>query len=248
MRYMLLCLLFVMILPLAAQDDAAILSSVEVEYSEDGIMLMVRGDFPDSCTELGEIEQSIDMTTEPISLSVMIGTTRPADAMCAQVLTSFESSFVLETDDLPAGTYPLTVNNLSIEVTIDPTACPEVQLETYLYEGQGICFLFPEAYSEMSAEGFVLISIPNSDLAFLLVEILPEEKNLEAIAAVYEDSQAARFGAQDAFILEEDDLRQAYVVFAEKRYIFTLQPTSEEAEAAALWETVMNSLFFYTEE
>lgn len=255
MRYMLILLLLIVALPLSAQQDnvisdTAVLSSVEAESSEEGITVTVRGDFPDSCTELGEVSQTVETEGSEINVIVTIETSRPADVMCAQVLTSFETNFVLDTSDLAPGTYTLTVNGISTEISIDPTACPEVQEQSYLYEGQGICFLFPEEYSELSAEGFVMISIPNSDRALIMVQISPEESNLEDIMAIYvEDAVPARFGAQDAFIIENErrELRQAYFVFEGNRYVFTLEGSSEEAGGGDLWETVMNSLFFYEE-
>ena len=255
MRYIPLLLLLILVLPLSAQQDnvisdTAALSSVEAESSEDGITVTVRGDFPDSCTELGELSQTVETEGSEINVVVTIETSRPADVMCAQVLTSFETSFVLNLEDLEPGVYTLTVNGISSEISIDPTTCPEVQQQTYLYEGQGICFLFPENYSELSAEGFVMISIPNSDRALITVQISPEEDVLEDIMIAYiEDAVPARFGAQDSFVIENSrrEIRQAYFVFEGNRYVFTLEGSSEVAGGEDLWATVMNSLFFYSE-
>jgi hypothetical protein len=253
MRNLLLFLLLIVAIPLTAQQDnvvtdTAFVNTVEAENTEDGIVLTIRGDLPDACTELGEVSQTTDTSGETLNIEVLVETSRSGDAICAQVLTGFETSFVLDTSDLAPGRYTLDVNGVLLDITIDPTACPEAEGDKQLYNAQGICFLYPEDSSEMSGEGFVLISQEDSD-ALLLVEIMPEEATLEELAADFEETTPARFGAQDAFIVEDSraDMRQAYVVFEGNRYIFTVQPTSEESGGEALWETVMNSLFFTTE-
>jgi hypothetical protein len=251
MRNALLLLLLIIAMPLSAQQDTVItdtafVNSVEAETTDEGIVLTISGDLPDACTELGDISQTVDRSGDRLTLTLLIETNRAADVMCAQVLTGFETSVVLDTSDLPAGSYTLDVNGVLLDITIDATECPEAEDKTTLYDAQGICFLYPEDFSVMSDEGFVLISQDDSD-ALLLVEINPEDATLEDLASSFDESRTARFGAQDAFIVEDSDaeMRQAYIIFEGNRYVFTVQPINEDGEA--LWETVMNSLFFTTE-
>src|SRR5688572_22564782 len=101
MRNALLLLLLIFVIPLAAQQDSTIVdtafvTSVEAENTEEGIMLTIRGDFPDACTELGEISQSMETSDTTISLELLVETSRSADAICAQVLTGYETSFLLD--------------------------------------------------------------------------------------------------------------------------------------------------------
>jgi inhibitor of cysteine peptidase len=49
----------------------------------------------------------------------VISTTRPADAICTQVLGSFEETIALEVEGLPAGTYTVDVNGVIGSFTLD---------------------------------------------------------------------------------------------------------------------------------
>jgi hypothetical protein len=248
MRKALLLLLLTFAIPLAAQQEATItdtafVNSVEAETTDEGIVLTIRGDLPDACTEVGEVSQNVDTSGDTITVTILVETNRPPDVICAQVLTGFETTVVLDTSELAAGTYIIDVNGVTTEITIGTMECPEERDETKLYDAQGICFLYPEDYSEISAEGFVLLSLEDSDSLFL-VEIDAEEGSLEALAESFEESSPASFGGQALFIVEDSDaeMRQAYAVFEGNRYSFTMQPIDE-----AVWETIMNSLYFYAE-
>ena len=78
------------------------------------------GYLPDSCTTIGDISQSRDGDT----FMVMITTSRPADAVCAQVLVSFEEVIPLDVAGLPAGTYTVDVNGVTdtFTLTVDNVA------------------------------------------------------------------------------------------------------------------------------
>jgi hypothetical protein len=248
MRKALYLFLLVFTIPIAAQQestitDTAFVNSVEAETTDEGVVLTIRGDLPDACTELGEISQNVEASGDTITVKILVETERSPDVICAQVLTPFETSLVLDTSDLAAGTYLIDVNGVSTEITIGTMQCPEETEDSKLYEAQGICFLYPEDYDEMSAEGFILLSQDESDSLFL-VEIDVEEGSLEELAESFEESSPANFGGQELFIVEdsEAEMRQAYAVFEGNRYSFTMQPIDE-----TLWETVMNSLFFTAE-
>jgi hypothetical protein len=247
-KALLLFLVLTIAFPLSAQQgstitDTAYVNSVDAENTDQGVVLSVRGDLPDACTELGEVSQTVDTSGETITVTILIETNRSADVVCAQVLTGFETTVVLDTSELAAGTYTVNVNGVSTEVTVGTMECPQEAEGMSLYEAQGICFLYPEDYQEMSADGFILLSQADSDSLFL-VEIKADESSLEAIAEGFDESSPANFGGQEFFLVEDSDaeMRQAYAVFEGNRYIFTMQPIDE-----GLWETIMTSLFFYAE-
>lgn len=66
----------------------------------------VRGNLPDSCTKRAEVTQ--DRTGN--AFVITITTTRPAGAICTQVLTPFQESIPLDVTGLKAGPYTVTVN------------------------------------------------------------------------------------------------------------------------------------------
>lgn len=85
--------------------------SVEVvllESSPVQAQAIVRGSLPDACTELGEITPVYEAGVFQITLK----TTRPAEAVCAQVLAPFETSVTLPVDGLPAAPYTVSANGV----------------------------------------------------------------------------------------------------------------------------------------
>jgi inhibitor of cysteine peptidase len=81
------------------------------------IHLQVKGDLPDPCTSISSVEQKrIEYT-----FYVKIMAKRPADVVCAQVLTSFEEIVRLDVHGLKAGVYNVDVNGVkeSFELSID---------------------------------------------------------------------------------------------------------------------------------
>ncbi len=66
------------------------------------------GEHPDSCTEVDRVTTSRTGDT----FFVTITTSRPADAICAQVLTPFEEIVVLDVVGLKAGVYTVDVNGV----------------------------------------------------------------------------------------------------------------------------------------
>lgn len=78
------------------------------------INVVINGMLPESCAEIGNITQRRDGDT----FWVEVGVTRPADALCAQVLTPFEQVVALEAVGLPAGTYTVDVNGVRGSFTL----------------------------------------------------------------------------------------------------------------------------------
>lgn len=88
-------------------------ASVSTSFEESfplGVRVSVKGDLPDACTILGDIQQERDAKGDFL---VTIETKRPLDAVCSQVTTPFETSFVLgETTGLTKGKYNVIVNGV----------------------------------------------------------------------------------------------------------------------------------------
>jgi inhibitor of cysteine peptidase len=95
----------------------ALVESVTVQSSDTPpvqIKLLVRGNLPDSCTNIGEIKQEYSDN----SFQVQIATSRPSDVMCAAMLTPFEQVVSLNTAGLSAGTYSVIVNGIQTTFTL----------------------------------------------------------------------------------------------------------------------------------
>ena len=72
------------------------------------IHAVARGEHPDSCTKVDKVVTRHEGDT----FFVTITTSRPADAMCAQVMTPFEEVVALDVVGLKAGVYTVDVNGV----------------------------------------------------------------------------------------------------------------------------------------
>lgn len=249
-RLMGILMIVLIAIPSLAQDEAVItgeafVNSITIDDSA-GITITIIGDLADACTELGEITQSLEDDT----IFVTVSTTRPADAFCATVLVSFETSYELDISEIPAGEYTLNVNGITETITIVPLSCPEADEETLLFDDLGMCFVYPVDFEEISGDDFVLISQPLTSNAVLLIDVADAEdvtlddlrEQFEADEHIVEDIV---IGGEDALIIETDDTREAYVIAKEQLYTFFLQAFDDEDDIAeTLWSTVTESLFF----
>lgn len=99
----------------------AMVSSVSIAFQESfplGVAVQVEGDLPDACTEIGDVVQTRNEKTGDFIITLQ--TKKPLDAVCAQVLSAFDTSFVLEgTDGLPKGDYTVIVNGVKAEFTFE---------------------------------------------------------------------------------------------------------------------------------
>ena len=84
------------------------------------IHAVARGEHPDSCTEVDKVATRREGDT----FFVTITTSRPADAMCAQVMTPFEEVVALDVVGLKAGVYTVDVNGVrgTFELQTDNTS------------------------------------------------------------------------------------------------------------------------------
>ena len=84
----------------------AMAESVSVEQRDNQFYAVVTGNYPDPCTSISSVEQSAEGNTIRITLL----TDRPADSMCAAVLTPFTVDILLTTGSLGPGEYRAIVN------------------------------------------------------------------------------------------------------------------------------------------
>jgi len=96
----------------------ATVGSVEILILESfpvQVRVLAKGTLADACTTVHEITEEREGDT----FTVTITTIRPADMMCAQVLTAFEESIPLDVHGLEAGTYTVDVNGETATFTLD---------------------------------------------------------------------------------------------------------------------------------
>ena len=94
--------------------DAAMVDGVVVEFQGNHYYAIVNGFYPDSCTQISEVQQEIGGSTFKLTLS----TAKPGDLMCAQMLTEFQVSLLLETGGLLPGEYAVEVNERTTNFTL----------------------------------------------------------------------------------------------------------------------------------
>jgi len=117
--FVILLVLVSMILLVACAADAqeqsssksagspAMVDGVVVETINQHQYAVVNGFYPDPCTRISEVNQTVDGSRFVITLS----TDRPDDLVCAQMLAEYEISLLLETGGLTPGEYTVEVND-----------------------------------------------------------------------------------------------------------------------------------------
>lgn len=96
-------------LALIEDIDVLMLESFPVQ-----VHVRMRGVLGDSCTTLDQITQR----REGNFFWITVTTRRPAEAMCADVVTVFEQTTALDVYGLPAGTYRVDVNGVQETFTL----------------------------------------------------------------------------------------------------------------------------------
>jgi len=92
-------------------EKTASVKSIEIVVLESfpvQVNVIVHGEFPDSCTDIGKVTT----TREGSVFIVTIITRRPSDAVCAQVITPFERIIPLDVVGLKKGIYTVDVNGV----------------------------------------------------------------------------------------------------------------------------------------
>jgi len=104
------------------EDGVANVNDIEIMLLESfpvQVNVVARGEHPDSCTEVDKITTRREGNT----FFVTITTSRPADVICAQVITPFEEVISLDVIGLKADIYTGDVNGVrdTFELQIDNT-------------------------------------------------------------------------------------------------------------------------------
>jgi hypothetical protein len=121
-------------IPGQAQVDSLevlILNAVPVQ-----VQVVVRGTLPDGCTSI----DAVSITRRENEFRGLITTTRPAEAVCTEIVLPFERVVPLEVDGLPAGEYAVIINQGAATFRLEkdnlaPTPTP-VDGATASIEGQ----------------------------------------------------------------------------------------------------------------
>lgn len=93
----------------------AVVKEVEVsKTSRERVEAIARGELPDGCTNVHEVEQS----RVENEFTVRVTTIRPRDAYCTGEIRPFDKAIFLDVDGLPQGSYRLTVNGVSVTFTL----------------------------------------------------------------------------------------------------------------------------------
>jgi hypothetical protein len=167
-------------------EGQATVDSIEVVTAESfpvQVLVIVRGNLPDGCTQLGDPVVQVTGSTFMMTLP----TTRMADAPCTEALTPFEMPFPLDVVDLPAGSYTVDVHGVTGTFTLDadnwlPTdslaGCPVAGADQLPYANQaaGYCLLYPTDFAVLEyATGIIIqrqpYGFPEPRLPFLNLEV-----------------------------------------------------------------------------
>lgn len=87
---------------------------VIIESNPVQVRVVVYGWLSDSCTSL----RSFDQKTTGTVITMRVLTKRPGGVMCAQVIRRFQETYPVEIKGLAPGTYTLTVNGKSKQITL----------------------------------------------------------------------------------------------------------------------------------
>ena len=82
------------------------ISSVSVEEQDGQLVAIVEGNLADTCSMIDSIDQELSGNT----VSVFFNAVKPTELVCAQTLTPFTETVILETAGLEAGEYSVEIN------------------------------------------------------------------------------------------------------------------------------------------
>ena len=91
----------------AVAGAPAMVDSVVVEEQLGHNYAVVTGFYPDACTRISDVDQDV----EGSSFNINLMTGRLEELMCAQMLTQYTVSILLEVGGLAPGEYTVTVND-----------------------------------------------------------------------------------------------------------------------------------------
>lgn len=89
------------------EGNLAFVNSAVIEELNAHNYVVVNGNYPDACTKLSNVEQTVEGSTFTITLY----TDKPAGLACAQMLSPFAVNILLEVGGLVPGDYTVNVND-----------------------------------------------------------------------------------------------------------------------------------------
>jgi hypothetical protein len=92
----------------------AVVDGVSVDVKKNHYYAAVNGNYPDSCTRISDVQQEIDGD----KIKFILTTDKPADLMCAQMITPFAVDLLIETGGLLPGEYTIDVNGIATTFTL----------------------------------------------------------------------------------------------------------------------------------
>ena len=94
--------------------QAAFVDDVTISERDGHSYATTVGHYPDACSRVSDVQQNVEGSVINIQLFV----DRPADMMCAQMLTPFTVDILLEIGGLTPGEYTVTVNERSTTLVL----------------------------------------------------------------------------------------------------------------------------------
>lgn len=95
------------------ESSQVFIDSVTVDEQDGEYVALAQGNFPDSCSTIDTVEQSLAGTTFEITITAV----KPSGILCAQMLTPFSTEVLLETEGLEPGEYTVDVNGGEVTTT-----------------------------------------------------------------------------------------------------------------------------------
>jgi len=92
----------------------AMVDSVSTDVKNNHYYATVNGNYPDSCTRISDVKQDIGGDT----IRFILTTDKPAELMCAQMITPFSVDLLIETGGLMPGEYTIDVNGVTTTFTL----------------------------------------------------------------------------------------------------------------------------------
>lgn len=102
--------------PITAEPKLVWVDQVEIQMVEGEYIATLVGNFPDSCSTLGEVETAV--TNDTIVVTAFADS--PPDVVCALGLVPFEETITLDLSEIESGEYTVVVNETAtIPLTVN---------------------------------------------------------------------------------------------------------------------------------
>ena len=96
------------------EENLAFVDSATTEELNAHHYVVVKGNYPDACTKISDVEQTVEGNTFTINLY----TDKPDGLACAQMLSPFAVNILLEVGSLAPGDYTVNVNRATTILVI----------------------------------------------------------------------------------------------------------------------------------